>query len=250
MNKKFVNNYKLINIYYNNKFNKISSQLLFGESFHVIRKGRNYLYIRTNYDNYYGYIKNKKYNLFEKNPTHQIIVRDVNLYKFDKNNFFKTKKKLLFGSKLIVSETKFNFSKIGKFWIKNINIFSLKKKIQFPLKYLKLYKNSKYVWGGISTNGVDCSGLIQSIYKLNRQYFPRDTKDQIKFIKSKISLKNSKNGDLFFWKGHIGIKINRQYLMHAYGPKKKVIISNINKLISELETKRLNLLAIKRYKLK
>ena len=71
-----------------------------------------------------------------------------------------------------------------------------------------------------------------------------------KFIKSKISLKNSKNGDLFFWKGHIGIKINRQYLMHAYGPKKKVIISNINKLISELETKRLNLLAIKRYKLK
>ena len=38
--------------------------------------------------------------------------------------------------------------------------------------------------------------------------------------------------------------------MHAYGPKKKVIISNINKLISELETKRLNLLAIKRYKLK
>ena len=106
------------------------------------------------------------------------------------------------------------------------------------------------MWGGISTNGVDCSGLIQSIYKLNRQYFPRDTKDQIKFIKSKISLKNSKNGDLFFWKGHIGIKINRQYLMHAYGPKKKVIISNINKLISELETKRLNLLAIKRYKLK
>ena len=59
MNKKFVNNYKLINIYDNNKFNKISSQLLFGESFHVIRKGRNYLYIRTNYDNYYGYIKKK-----------------------------------------------------------------------------------------------------------------------------------------------------------------------------------------------
>lgn len=250
MNKKFVNNYKLTNIYDNNKFNKISSQLLFGECFYVVRSNRNYLYIRTCYDNYYGYIKNKKYNLFKKDPTHQVIVRDVNLYKFDNNNFSITRKKLLFGSKIVVGETKSNFSKVGKFWIKNSKIFSLKKKIQFPLKYLNIYKNSKYVWGGISTKGVDCSGLVQSIYKLNRQYFPRDTKDQIKFIKGKISLKNSKNGDLFFWNGHIAIKINRQCLMHAYGPKKKVIISKINKIISELETKHLNLLAIKRYKLK
>tara|TARA_A100000164_G_scaffold379135_2_gene422622 strand:- start:67 stop:819 length:753 start_codon:yes stop_codon:yes gene_type:complete len=250
MNKKFVNNYKLTNIYNNNKFNKISSQLLFGESFYVIRKYYNYLYIRTSYDNYYGYIKNKKYNLFKKTPTHQVITKDVNLHKFSNNNFITAKKKLLFGSKLIVSETKSNFSKVGKFWIKNINIFSLKKKIQFPLKYLKVYKNTKYVWGGISTNGIDCSGLVQSIYKLNRQYFPRDTKDQIKFIKDKISLKYSKNGDLFFWKGHIGIKINRQCLMHAYGPKKKVVISKIDKIISELQSKHLNLLAIKRYKLK
>ena len=42
--------------------------------------------------------------------------------------------------------------------------------------------------------------MVQSIYKLNGQFFPRDTKDQIKFIKNKISIDKVRMGDLFFGK--------------------------------------------------
>ena len=126
----------------------------------------------------------------------------------------------------------------------------LKKRVNKPLSFLKFFRNTKYLWGGISVKGVDCSALVQSIYKLNGQFLPRDTKDQIKFIKNKISINRVQMGDLFFWKGHVGIALNRKFLVHAYGPSQKVIISKISSIINKLHKKRLSLLAIKRYKLK
>ena len=87
--------------------------------------------------------------------------------------------------------------------------------------------------------------IMQGIYKLNGQFLPRDTKDQIKFIKNKISINRVQMGDLFFWKGHVGIALNRKFLVHAYGPSQKVIISKISSIINKLHKKRLSLLAIK-----
>ena len=52
------------------------------------------------------------------------------------------------------------------------------------------------------------------------------------------------------WKGHVGLALNSKFLIHAYGPEKKVIVSKINVIINKLQKKRLSLLAIKRYKLK
>jgi len=157
---------------------------------------------------------------------------------------------LYFGSKIEVKKIDEKYSYTDKFLIKNKDILCLKKKINNPLNFLKFFQGTKYLWGGISINGVDCSGMVQSIYKLNGQFFPRDTKDQIKFIKNKISIDKVRMGDLFFWKGHVGVALNDKFLIHAYGPKKKVIVSRISTIINKLQKKRLSLLAIKRYKLK
>ena len=54
---------------------------------------------------------------------------------------------------------------------------------------MKLFLNTKYLWGGKSVDGIDCSALIQLFFKYNRKFFPRDTKDQIKYCKKKISQK-------------------------------------------------------------
>ena len=39
---------------------------------------------------------------------------------------------------------------------------------------------------------------------------------------------------LIFWKGHVAISINNRLLIHAYGPKKKVVIMSIKKTISKI----------------
>ena len=86
------------------------------------------------------------------------------------------------------------------------------------------------MWGGKTSNGIDCSALIQIYFYYNRIFFPRDTKDQIKFCKKKISKKISK-GDIIFWKGHVGMSINQLNFIHAYGPRKKVLIMPIKHTI-------------------
>ena len=102
----------------------------------------------------------------------------------------------------------------------------LKKNDYFEKNYNKVYKlflNSKYLWGGKTARGIDCSSLIQIYFYYNKTFFPRDTKDQIKFCNYKNKKKFSK-GDIIFWKGHVGMCLNRFKFIHAYGPKKKVLI--------------------------
>ena len=89
-------------------------------------------------------------------------------------------------------------------------------------KIFKLFLNTKYLWGGKTAKGIDCSALIQIYFYYNRIFFPRDSKDQMKYCKMRLKKKLIK-GDIIFWKGHVGICINRSNFIHAYGPRKKVL---------------------------
>ena len=83
---------------------------------------------------------------------------------------------------------------------------------------------------------------MQIFYYYNNSFYPRDTKDQIKYSKKKIKKKKLKKGDIIFWKGHVAICINSKELIHAYGPEKKVLIMSITKTIDRIKkTTNLNL---------
>ena len=73
--------YPCINIYEKPSISsKISSQIIYGEKFKVLRKIKSFLKIRTSYDKYIGYIKNK--NFIKKfNPTHKVKTLKTRIYK-------------------------------------------------------------------------------------------------------------------------------------------------------------------------
>ena len=104
-------------------------------------------------------------------------------------------------------------------------------------KILKIFLNTKYVWGGKTYNGIDCSALLQLIFLYNNKFYPRDSADQFTYSKTKKNINNFKKGDIIFWKGHVAICLSKNLLIHAYGPKKKVIIMNIKETIFEIEKK-------------
>jgi len=220
--------YPCINIYERPSTNsKISSQIIYGEKFKVLRKVKNFLKIRTFYDRYHGYIKNKKF-INKIKPTHKVKVLKTKIYK--SNNF------LPFSSVIEILKRKKNYVMFKKNkWIKQKDISLINKKEKNFVKIFKSYLNCEYKWGGKTYDGIDCSALIQIFYKFNNKFFPRDTVDQIKYKKGNIIKKKFKKGDIIFWKGHVAVCIDSKKLIHAYGPEKKVIIMPIHKTIKRIE---------------
>ena len=122
-------------------------------------------------------------------------------------------------------------------WIKKSDVKNINHKEKKISKIIRLFLNTRYLWGGKSAYGIDCSALIQIFYYYNDSFFKRDTKDQIKSIKTIPKKKIYAKRHLIFWKGHVAYCLNQKNLIHAYGPKKRVLIMDIKKTINEIEKK-------------
>jgi len=211
---------------------KIVTQLLYGDTFQKIKENKFWLKIKCDLDNYTGYILKKKFFPNQKN-THKIFNLCAELYS-KPNIKNKINKKLSFGSRIKVTEKKGNFYKFSNFWIKKKDLKMINYETRNIFKYIKKFKNTKYKWGGKHFSGIDCSGLIQIFFNFNNRYCPRDAKDQIRYFKKKVLLKNIKKNDLIFWKGHVAIATSKKNLIHAYGPFKKTVIMPIKTTINRI----------------
>jgi cell wall-associated NlpC family hydrolase len=101
-------------------------------------------------------------------------------------------------------------------------------------------QGTQYVWGGNSlTTGVDCSGLVQQVYKQLGINVPRTTYEQAKYGKV-VSMGSLLPGDLIFYNtgssdpngigqfSHVAIYIGNGQVIHAPGRGQSVKISSIN----------------------
>ena len=221
-------NYSVANIYSKPSSNSdVSSQILYGEKFKILSKKNNWIKIKTDFDNYVGFIKKNK---FKKNfkPTNKICKLKSKIFKKVNNKFLPTKNFLYFSSGISIKKKSKNYIEFEKNkWIKMNDTKKINHHESDFIKVLKLFLGCKYLWGGKTCKGIDCSALIQIYFYYNRNFFPRDSKDQIKFCKKKINKKLSK-GDIIFWRGHVGMCLNQSKFIHAYGPKKKVLIMPTN----------------------
>ncbi len=223
MKNNFLNKF-VTNIYFKPSPNsEVVSQILYGEKFKILLKRKKYVKIKTHYDNYIGYIKKDKF-LENFKPSHKISKIKSRIFFKKGKRFLSSNHYLYYGSGVCVRNENKKYIEFEKNkWIQKNDIKNIDHYEKNYIKIFKFFLNTKYLWGGKTCVGIDCSALIQIYFYYNRIFFPRDTKDQIRFCKRKRS-KNWLKGDIVFWKGHVGICLNNSKFIHAYGPKKKVII--------------------------
>lgn len=93
---------------------------------------------------------------------------------------------------------------------------------------------TRYVWGGTSRSGFDCSGLTSYVYKQHGKAIPRTAAAQAKQGQT-VSKGELKEGDLVFFRtsrgnriSHVGIYMGNGKFVHASSGSGKVITSSLN----------------------
>ena len=245
MTKYFTNNLTIINLHRKPSVkSEIVTQMIFGDNFSITKKNRKWLKIKIKEDGYKGYIKNRKFPKFLK-PTHKVNILRSRVFK--NSNRMNKIDEISFGSKLKIIERKKNFFRFSKGWISKKDVKPISYKERNPFRKISIFKNIKYKWGGKSFKGIDCSALIQVFLNFNNKFCPRDAKDQVKFFKKNIKLKNIKKNDIIYWKGHVALALSNKKLIHAYGPMKKTVVMGISQTIKRIEkTAKLKVIGIKR----
>lgn len=87
----------------------------------------------------------------------------------------------------------------------------------------KLFLGGPYLWGGVSPKGADCSGLVQTVFRVHGISLPRDVSDQRR-CGTEIGRDELRRGDLLFFGPsrlaltHVGLACGGSIFIHAGCP--------------------------------
>jgi cell wall-associated NlpC family hydrolase len=106
-----------------------------------------------------------------------------------------------------------------------------------------------YLWGGKSSLGIDCSGLVQISLSAAGTGCPRDSdmqQDGLGRALAPAEYAKLQRGDLIFWKGHVAIARDAETIVHANAHHMATVIENARDAIARIKAAGSEIAAIKR----
>lgn len=204
----------------------LDTELLAGEAFIAYETDENgFAWGQSVGDGYVGYVAREDLDPQAPEPTHRVTALRSPLYpgpslKLPTNRF------LSLNARLHVSAVEGGYARIdcgshGGGYVHTAHIAPLDALEDDPVAVAERFLHTPYLWGGRTSIGLDCSGLVQLALAAAGIDAPRDADMQEARLGEALAIDDAlahlRRGDLVFWKGHVGIMCDGETLLHANG---------------------------------
>jgi hypothetical protein len=193
---------------------KRERQLLLGAAVTVYERSDGWAFVQCKRDDYVGYVPESA--LVTPNATtHRIATPATHAYATES---FKSRDllHLPFGAEVMVVNELHKFFETPHGFIPKKHLRPLELLFADPATVAQLYFGVPYLWGGNSTRGVDCSGLVQAAYHACGHLCAGDSDLQGHGLGRLLeSGENLLRGDLIFWDGHVAMMVDSDTMIHA-----------------------------------
>lgn len=190
-------------------------QLQMGQAVCIFDTRDGWSFVQSDLDGYCGYVENA---LLGENaaPTHRISTRATHIYSLED---FKSAERssLSFGASVAVVDERRKFFEIaGGGFIPKKHLRPLDRPFNDPATLAQLHFGTPYLWGGNSSFGIDCSGLIQAALIACSIDCPADSDQQMTALGADIpDGEPLQRNDILFWTGHVGLMVDADTMIHA-----------------------------------
>jgi len=212
------------------------NQLLFGEMFDALDESNGFVWGQARRDGYVGWVGKDALATSISEPTHWVRVPRTVVFTAPS---IKARVWGFLGLNALVSvaESAESLARVvAAGWVPAAHLAPIGRGWLEPAAAAAGFLGAPYVWGGRDSLGLDCSGLVQQALLAAGLACPRDA-DQQSLLGVPVATSDLARGDLVFWKGHVGMMLDAQTLLHANAHHMAVAIEPLREAVDRIAAK-------------
>ncbi|MDP3074294.1 NlpC/P60 family protein [Bradyrhizobium sp.] len=229
---------------------ELATQALLGERVTIYdRNGEGFAWGQLNRDGYVGWLPDRALTRPGAAPTHKVTA--LRTFAFPGPSIkLAPVDTLVMGTTLRVAREEGDFAVTPQNWyLPRRHLGGIDEMAKDFVAVAERFVGTPYLWGGKSSLGIDCSGLVQVALNAAGTGCPRDSDMQRDGLGRALDAAEAgrlQRGDLMFWNGHVAIARDAETIVHANAHHMATVIENTSDAIARIMAAGSEILTIRR----